>query len=689
MENPTPSDILSRLYVPSSFKPQAGKNAGLDLYCSNITHDAITYNPPQNIHHNITSKQRQQIKTLKQDTTITIREADKGGKLVIMNTTDYNTSVIKTLENPSTYTPLLEDPTPVISDTIRTQIWKLLDEEIISHKLYEAIIHGTPSTPFFYGNPKVHKTIPPGSPLPPLRGIISSINGPTTRAAYYLDSLLNPLVPLYCKDHYCKDTTHLLTDINTLNNAHNFNHHSLVTIDVVDMYNSIPHADGIDACRDALHKHTTYTDSQINTISDLIQLVLDNNCFQFLDKFYKQINGTAMGSPMAPAYANLFMAHLWNTKIAPNLPITPIWLRRYIDDIITIIDDDDADVPLEPFLNTCHPRVKFTVSSPSKSTPFLDTLTHFKDNKIHTDLYTKPTDSNRYISPQSNHPPHTFNSIIYGQTLRLKRICSTNEYFLTRAAELASHLVASGYKRNQIAPIMTKVNKIDRTKLLDSGPQSKNKLDRIPYVTTFCPQAPDLRTTHNKHKHILEASQAMSRLAPHPPLIAHRRTPNLGNLLFNTKPPKQQTPGTHKCKDKRCKLNNYITTGDKITSSRNNHTHTITDFISCNTTQVIYVITCTKCNIQYTGQTKKSLRSRINNHLSAITHNLNQPVAQHFNATPHNITNDFRVQGVKACVRAEDLNKCESEIMWRLGSHKSLGGLNIDEPFIHPFSINT
>ena len=282
------------------------------------------------------------------------------------------------------------------------------------------------------------------------------------------------------------------------------------------MYNSIPHVGGIEACKDALNIHTDYTSAQIETILELIQLVLENNCFQFLNRYYKQINGTAMGSPMAPAYANLFMAHLWKTKIAPNLPITPIWLRRYIDDIIAILDDEDADVPLEPFLNSCHPTVKFTVSAPSKAVPFLDTLTHIQDNKIHTDLYTKPTDSNRYISPKSNHPPHTFKSIIYGQTLRLRRICSKDEYFLKRAAELASHLTASGYNRKEIAPIMTSISQINRNSLLVPKTNTTKNNDRIPYVTTFCPQTPNIRNTHNKHKHILQASKNMSTLAPNP-----------------------------------------------------------------------------------------------------------------------------------------------------------------------------
>ena len=189
-----------------------------------------------------------------------------------------------------------------------------------------------------------------------------------------------------------------------------------------------------------------------------------------------------------------------------------------MDDIITILTDDDAHVPLEPYLNSCHPRVKFTVSTPSQSVPFLDTLTQITDNKIHTDLYTKPTDSHRYISPKSNHPPHTFDSIVYGQTLRLRRICSTTETFTKRASELASHLLNSGYSKKTLAPIMTKVNSLDRKTLLNKAPTSKNQ-NRIPFINTFCPQAPNLQQIHLDHKHILEASETMKRIAPEPPLI--------------------------------------------------------------------------------------------------------------------------------------------------------------------------
>ena len=128
---PPPSDIPSKLYVPSNFNPPQGKNASLDLYCTNITHDAAHYKPPKNIHHNITTNQRQQLKTLRQDTTLTIREADKGGKLVVMDTSDYNASIQAMLDNQATYAPLLADPTPEIKNLINQHILFLKEKNIV------------------------------------------------------------------------------------------------------------------------------------------------------------------------------------------------------------------------------------------------------------------------------------------------------------------------------------------------------------------------------------------------------------------------------------------------------------------------------------------------------------------------------------------------------------------------------
>ena len=60
------------------------------------------------------------------------------------------------------------------------------------------------------------------------------------------------------------------------------------------------------------------------TMTDLLGIVLKQNYFQFTDKMYHQIQGIAMGTKMAPSYANIFMAEL-EEKLLPIKPL--LWKR--------------------------------------------------------------------------------------------------------------------------------------------------------------------------------------------------------------------------------------------------------------------------------------------------------------------------------------------------------------------------
>ena len=68
---------------------------------------------------------------------------------------------------------------------------------------------------------------------------------------------------------------------------------------------NIPHNDGIDACRHFLNTRLcNASPSKTETLCDLISMILTMNNFYFDDKTFLQIHGTAMGTEMAPSYAN-------------------------------------------------------------------------------------------------------------------------------------------------------------------------------------------------------------------------------------------------------------------------------------------------------------------------------------------------------------------------------------------------
>ncbi len=63
--------------------------------------------------------------------------------------------------------------------------------------------------------------------------------------------------------------------------------------------------------------------------------------------------------------------------------------------------------------------------------------------------------------------------------------------------------------------------------------------------------------------------------------------------------------------------------------------HRITSFIICNSTNVVYLLTC-PCGLQYTGKINRQLRTRINEHRSSICRgDLKSPVARHFKDLNH------------------------------------------------------
>jgi len=78
---------------------------------------------------------------------------------------------------------------------------------------------------------------------------------------------------------------------------------------------------------------------------------------------------------------------------------------------------------------------------------------------------------------------------------------------------------------------------------------------------------------------------------------------------------------------------------NSFTSTFNKRTHTISDEMSCNSINTIYLITCTKCKFQYVGETGRTLRERFNNHRSDIKLHKNTAISIHFNDILHSYKN--------------------------------------------------
>ena len=232
-----------------------------------------------------------------------IKRDDKGFCVVIWDRNDYVKETEIQLSNQNVYKSV-EFKDKILSELVEksNHFFKslkargIISEKELQHFTYK--YKKTTSLGKMYLLPKIHKRLydVPGRP------VISNCGTPTEKVSEFLDHHLKPVMQE--GDSYIKDTGDFLNKIKNINaipeNA------ILVTADVVGLYPSIPHQAGLEALREALDKRKTHKVPTSKLIK-MAEFVLKNNYFQFSDKVYQQISGTAIGTKFAPPYACIFM----------------------------------------------------------------------------------------------------------------------------------------------------------------------------------------------------------------------------------------------------------------------------------------------------------------------------------------------------------------------------------------------
>jgi len=84
-------------------------------------------------------------------------------------------------------------------------------------------------------------------------------------------------------------------------------------MDVKSLYTVIPNDEGLRTLKHFFDRRSVLEPST-STLLRLAEVVLTLNCFSFDGRFYKQINGVAMGTKMGPSYANLFVGFIEEHK---------------------------------------------------------------------------------------------------------------------------------------------------------------------------------------------------------------------------------------------------------------------------------------------------------------------------------------------------------------------------------------
>ena len=148
-------------------------------------------------------------------------------------------------------------------------------------------------------------------------------------------------------DNFCKDSFSFVSQIKNANISKKF----LVSYDVTSLFTNIPLQETIDIAINIILNHNP----------NLNISLLHRRLIFFNSKFYNQIDGVAMGTPLAPVLANIFMGFYeskWLTEYNLNKPKFHL---RYVDDIRVAFDKEQDSLDFLNFLDQRHTNIKATI----------------------------------------------------------------------------------------------------------------------------------------------------------------------------------------------------------------------------------------------------------------------------------------------------------------------------------------
>ena len=564
--------------------------------------------------------------------------------LCMLDTTDYLREGYRQLSDNKYYTKLIDDPTDTIAKNVTKTLAQMRHKGLITEKNFEHLAPDNCTEARFYMLPKIHKKGVPGRP------ICSSVNHPTSRISKLVDEHIKEYVPE--TKSYIRDTQDVIKKIKSLGPIPEGA--ILCTLDVSSLYTNIPNNEGILAVAAKLRQDPT-KGPIANFILDLLKLVLHSMNFNFNGDHYLQTGGTAMGTSLAPNYANLFMDR-FETKALEGYPLKPLTWKRFIDDIFMVwTHGEDSLNKFIEYLNSLHETIKFTHEVSYTQIDFLDTTVKFGQNReLITTLYNKPTDTHLYLEHSSAHPNSILTKGPYGQYLRLRRICSLDTDFELNAYKLTGYYLKRGYPFKSLKKHYHRARKFNQDELLDTVPRSESELPVM--VTQFNPTNPPIGALVRNNWNIIQNTEELTKIFKDKPIVGYRRLPNLRDILTSSSinyPPTPKPLGTAPphvsvcTRLGKCTYCPKLKKLEQVTSFSSKRIFKCQGLppkhkITCELSNVIYIINCNQSGLQYIGETKRPIRNRMYEHYSSVQKFIAEkstPVSRHFTQKNHSVRN--------------------------------------------------
>ena len=136
----------------------------------------------------------------------------------------------------------------------------------------------------------------------------------------------------------------------------------LASFDVCSLFTNIPIKETIDIILEANANDQLRSKIDNDSLKKVLNTCTEDCVFLFNGEKYKQKDGVAMGSPLGPTLANIFMCDFekkWLNTCPPE--IKPVFYKRYVDDILLGFKTKRGIQQFWRYYNNKHPNIKFTI----------------------------------------------------------------------------------------------------------------------------------------------------------------------------------------------------------------------------------------------------------------------------------------------------------------------------------------
>lgn len=576
------------------------------------------------IEDNLSRTQRQSLKEMMEDPTISIYPFDKGTGLVRLKTDD----AIQKIREQIGDTDIVDtDPTDNFARDIRIKLAPLNKKGRFTKKEYESIYPSDAVPPRMYGLVKAHKP----EKNYPMRLVVSTIGSPPYGLASYLVGVIQPTLD--------KNPTRLKNSAAFIEKAKSWTISPTevqVSYDVVNLYPTVPLQKATDAVLDLLRKDDdlkTRTKLTLSELKQLLQLCLSKCYFIWNSEIHELKDSGPIGLSlmvvMAEGWLQVLEAKAMDDALTSQPPLNLLSFLRYVDDSHSRFDEMDGANRFLTILNSQDPSTQYTMDTESanKEIAFLEILTiNNGQGKYEFDVYRKKAITNVQVKLHSSHDPQVLKGIFKGFVYRALKICSSN-FFEKEIDFLINVFVENGYQQSSLKKMADEVISKHRSlsaPLPDNAPEiteEPKKRITLPWIPKISPK---LRKVYRKAGYD----------------VAFKSGKNLGSMLSlknKTKLPRNSYPG-------------------------------------------VYQIPCS-CGIPpYRGETKKKIETRLKEHSTNVAKEEvdKSGVAQHSKKCPGTIKFD------EASTVAVIHNKFNRKVRETLeiqkhDCHYTLGGMNPDK----------